>query len=204
MAQEYEQPVDSSPPSRTQRMTADESRAVIALWQQERVEQTGLTDKPALPDVAEGLDVSVEDVQRLLMEVRARRLEEERALAAEQELAQAERRLAEEQEGLAATRRQRAELRRQAEEDAWRNAPLWQPPQDAPRLRRSKPRQPALVEWAGAEDFWQRTEEDVEFGKQHRAARLRKNSRYVLVAAMLLPVFLAVLSLLLSLLGMKP
>ena len=47
-------------------MTADESRAVIDLWQQERVEQTGLTDKPAVPDVAEGLDITVEDVQRLL------------------------------------------------------------------------------------------------------------------------------------------
>lgn len=55
-------------PPRTQRMTADESRAVIALWQQERVEQTGLTDHPAVPDVAEGLDIPVEEVQRLLGE----------------------------------------------------------------------------------------------------------------------------------------
>ena len=111
MAQEHEQPVDSSPPSRTQRMTADESRAVIALWQQERVEATGLTDKPALPDVAEGLDVSVEDVQRLLMQVRARRLKEEHALAAEWELSNI--RLAEEERKLAEIERRRAELRRE-------------------------------------------------------------------------------------------
>ena len=66
-------------PLRTQRMTADEAASVIALWQQERVEQTGLTDRPAVPDVAEGLDIPVEEVQRLLGEVRARRLEGERA-----------------------------------------------------------------------------------------------------------------------------
>ncbi len=66
---------------RAQRMTADEAKAVIDLWQQERVEQTGLTDRPAVPDVAEGLDIGVEDVQRLLQAVRMRRGEEERALA---------------------------------------------------------------------------------------------------------------------------
>ena len=77
--------LESDDPLRTQRMTADEVRAVIALWQQERVEQTGLTDQPAVPDVAEGLDIPVEEVQRLLAEVRARRLKEEQALAQEQE-----------------------------------------------------------------------------------------------------------------------
>ena len=92
-------------------MTADESRAVIALWQQERVEQTGLTDRPAVPDVAEGLDIPVEEVQRLLAEVRARRLEEERALARERKLAKAERRLAEEKASLADVQQQRAEMR---------------------------------------------------------------------------------------------
>ncbi len=97
---------------RTQRMTADEASSVIALWQQERVAQTGLTDRPAVPDVAEGLDVPVEEVQRLLGEVRARRLEEERALVQEQELAQAEVRLAEEEFGLASIQQRRAELRR--------------------------------------------------------------------------------------------
>ncbi len=90
-------------------MTADEARAVIALWQQERVEQTGLTDKPAVPDVAEGLDITVEDVQRLLQDIRAKCLEEERALATEQELSKI--RLAEGQRQLAEIQRQRAELR---------------------------------------------------------------------------------------------
>ena len=114
MPQEFRQPEDSGTPLRVQRMTADESRAVIDLWQQERVETTGLTDKPAVPDVAEGLDVSVEDVQRLLMEVRARRLEEEGRLAAAQELSEI--RLAEEERKLAEIRRQRAELRREQAE----------------------------------------------------------------------------------------
>lgn len=92
-------------------MTADEARAVIALWQQERVAQTGLTDRPAVPDVAEGLDVPVEEVQHLLGEVRARRVEEERGLAQEQELAQAEAHLAEEEFELASIQQRRADMR---------------------------------------------------------------------------------------------
>lgn len=113
MAQQFEHSSDDSQ-LRTQRMTADESRAVIALWQQERVEQTGLTDKPAVPDVAEGLDITIEDVQRLLQDVRAKRLEEERALIAERELSEI--RLAEEERKLAEIQRQRAELRREQAE----------------------------------------------------------------------------------------
>jgi hypothetical protein len=66
---------------RTQRMTADEAKSVIDLWQQECVEHTGLTDRPTVPDVAEGLDIGVEDVHRLLAEVRTQRLEEEGQLA---------------------------------------------------------------------------------------------------------------------------
>jgi hypothetical protein len=104
MAQQFEHSSDDSQ-LRTQRMTADESRAVIDLWQQERVEQTGLTDKPALPDVAEGLDITVEDVQRLLAKVRARH-ENEVLL-----LAQAQEQLAEEERRLAKVQRQRVELR---------------------------------------------------------------------------------------------
>jgi hypothetical protein len=100
---------------RTQRMTADESRAVIGLWQQERVEQTGLTDKPAVPDVAEGLDITVEDVQRLLQEVRAKRLQEECALMLEQELAKV--RIAEANRQFAEIQRQQAEMQRQRPEE---------------------------------------------------------------------------------------
>lgn len=112
MAQEHQQqPVESSGTSpRTQRMTAAESRAVIDLWQSERVEQTGLTDRPALPDVAEGLDITIEDVQRLLTEVRARRLEQECALTAEQELFEIRRHRAE-------LRREQAELQRKQQAD---------------------------------------------------------------------------------------
>lgn len=141
MAQHFDHPLDDSQ-LRAQRMTADESRAVINLWQQERVEQTGLTDKPAVPDVAEGLDITVEDVQRLLNEVRAKRLEE-RALILEQELSKIRR--AEEERKLAETQRQRAELRREQAEasrcqSAARQAATWQaevrpkPFQRTPRL----------------------------------------------------------------------
>ena len=99
-------------------MTADESRAVIDLWQQERVEQTGLTDKPAVPDVAEGLDITVEDVLRLLQDVRAKRLQEERALALEQ----AKLRLAEEEQRCAELHRQRMDLRQE-------RVPIFEEPQ---------------------------------------------------------------------------
>lgn len=111
-AQRFEPDSSFDPaPLRSQRMTADEAKAVIDLWQRERDEQTGLTDRPAVPDVAEGLDIGVEDVQRLLAEVRERRAGEERALAYEQELAEI--RLAEEERKLAEVKRQRAELRRE-------------------------------------------------------------------------------------------
>ena len=114
MAQQFEHSSDMGSPLRAQRMTADESRAVIALWQSERVEQTGLTDKPAVPDVAEGLDIMVEDVQRLLSEVRARREDEARLMAQEQTLSEI--RLAEEERKVAEIQRQRAERRREQAE----------------------------------------------------------------------------------------
>ena len=132
MAQEFQQPDPGT--LRAQRMTADESRAVIDLWQQERVEQTGLTDRPAVPDVAEGLDITVEDVQRLLQDVRARRVEEEHALAVEQELSEI--RLAEEERKLAEVRRQRAELRREQAEAGSLGSSGWKPRLPVPSLKR--------------------------------------------------------------------
>jgi hypothetical protein len=104
------QKFQSEEPLRAQRMTADEAASVIALWQQEQTEQTGLTDQPAVPDVAEGLDITVEDVQRLLQAVRTRQAEEVRLLAQEQELAEAEMQLAKEQAKLTDIQRQRAEV----------------------------------------------------------------------------------------------
>ncbi len=141
MAQQFEHSSEDNS-LRAQRLTADESHAVIALWQQERVEQTGLTDRPAASDVAEGLDITVEDVQRLLQDVRAKRLEE-RALVLEEELAEI--RLAEEERKLAEIQRQRAELRREQVEasrhqSTARQAGTWQaevtpkPFQRTPRL----------------------------------------------------------------------
>ena len=113
-----QEPAPGLTPLQSQRMTADEAKSVIDLWQRERTEQTGLTDRPALPDVAEGLGIGIEDVQRLLEAVRERRIEEERALAYDQELAQirlaeAHRKLAEEERKLAEVQRQRAELQRE-------------------------------------------------------------------------------------------
>ena len=103
--------VPSQSPLRAQRMTADEARSVIDQWQKERVEQTGLTDRPAVPDVAEGLDIPVEEVQRLLVEVRAQRLEGERRLARERKRAKAMGRLVEEEARLTEVQQQRAEVR---------------------------------------------------------------------------------------------
>ncbi len=135
--QSLPQSLPQSPPSalRAERLSSDEARAVIDLWQAEQVEQTGLTDRPAVPDVAEGLDLSVEDVQRLLTEVRTRREAESRLLAHEQELAEI--RLAEEQRKLAEIQRQRAELARQQAEAERRGElhfllPLPLPQKDVP------------------------------------------------------------------------
>ena len=112
MGLKYDNPNAASQDApRTQRLTADESRAVIARWQRERVEQTGLTDRPAVPDVAEGLDIPIEEVQRLLGEVRALRLEEERRLARERKRAKAMLRLVEEEARLTEVQQQRAEMR---------------------------------------------------------------------------------------------
>lgn len=102
---------DNGDSLRAQRMTPEEAKAVIDLWQDERFEQTGLTDRPAVPDVAEGLDIGVADVQRLLAEVRTRRKEAERELLQETELSRIQ--LAEEERRLAEALRRQAELRQE-------------------------------------------------------------------------------------------
>ncbi len=102
---------------RSQRMTEDEARAVIHLWQQEETDNSGLTSRPAVPDVAEGLNVSLEDVQRLLAQVRAQREEEEQQFTQDWWLLELEQiRLAEEERRLAEIQRQRAELQREHSE----------------------------------------------------------------------------------------
>jgi hypothetical protein len=104
---------ENQEPLRSQRMTEDEARAVIGLWQQEKTDSGGLTTSPAVPDVAEGLDIGIADVQRLLAQVRARREEEEQLLTLEQWQAKLDYvRLAEETRKLAEVRRQRAKLQR--------------------------------------------------------------------------------------------
>ena len=127
--QNFEQPLDGGN-LRAQRMTAEESRAVIDLWQQEQTELVGLTDKPAVPDVAEGLDITVEDVQRLLSEVRSRRIETERIIALEQEIVN--RRLAAGKCQLAEIQRQRADLRREQAEAQASLPPMPVPKQNEP------------------------------------------------------------------------
>ena len=163
----------STPPSalRAQRLSADEARAVIDLWQAERVEQTGLTDRPAVPDVAEGLDLSVEDVQRLLAEVRTRREAESRLLAQEQELAEI--RLAEEQRKLAEIQRQRAELERMEAEAERQETDRWRRPVTLYRPTGAKPKRANTAAWTGDEAFWQETEEDKEYRVNFQARRRR-------------------------------
>ncbi len=144
----------SSNALRMQRLSPDEARAVIDLWQAEQVEQTGLTDRPAVPDVAEGLDLSVEDVQRLLAEVRTRREAESRLLMHEQELAEI--RLAEEQRKLAEIQRQRAELRREQAEAERRGAEPWRRPAPhpvAPKRHLRRLTQEDTPGWQGAAAF---------------------------------------------------
>ena len=175
---------ESSDPPRPERLTADEARAVIALWQEERVAQTGLTDRPAVPDVAEGLDVPVEEVQRLLAQVRARRVEEEAALAKEQELAWAEARLAEEEARLAGIQRQRAEL------DYSPVEVIWQPPRTQRKPAAASPRhlgKPVqAVAWTGEEEFWRDTEEDKEARAAYQANSTKRAATYAIYTALLL------------------
>lgn len=52
------------------RMTAQEAEAVVRLWQQEQADAYGLTNRPSLADVAEGLDIAPEDARRLLAQAR--------------------------------------------------------------------------------------------------------------------------------------
>lgn len=100
-------------PLRSQRMTQEEAQAVIDLWQQEQVESSGLTSHPAVSDVAEGLDITVQDVQRLLHQVRAGRAGEgERPQRELHELDSVQHRLAYEDRQLADARREWARLRK--------------------------------------------------------------------------------------------
>lgn len=53
------------------RMTQGEAQAVIRLWQQEQADHgLGLTTRPSLADLAEGLEITSEDARRLLAQVR--------------------------------------------------------------------------------------------------------------------------------------
>ncbi len=58
------------PPPPVARMTPDEAQAVIRLWQQEQADSGGLTNRPTLADLAEGLEIAPEDARRLLAQVR--------------------------------------------------------------------------------------------------------------------------------------
>lgn len=51
-------------------MTPGEAQAVIRLWQQEQTDNGGLTERPTLADLAEGLEIAPEDARRLLAQVR--------------------------------------------------------------------------------------------------------------------------------------
>lgn len=93
------------------RLTEREMEDVIALWQQEQ--DAGLSERPRAEDVAEGLNVPVSEVERLLQVVRAQRAEEEKRLAKEQAKLETEtQRVRDEQEMLAGLQRQRVQVRR--------------------------------------------------------------------------------------------
>ena len=84
------------------RLTDVDVRAVIQLWG----ERQGVSDNPSVADVAEGLDITVEEVHALLEEVYARRTRVEIDVFEERErLAMAQRELVEEQARLARTER---------------------------------------------------------------------------------------------------
>lgn len=107
----YSQFQEEEPPIPPQRLSAEEARAVIGLWQQRRDAEGGQVDLPSIPDVAEGLDISVEDAARLLGEVRARQAQKQ-----QQRQADDQQTLLLEKIQRAEERRQRAELRRERAE----------------------------------------------------------------------------------------
>jgi len=125
-----------------ERMSRDEARAVIDLWQQGRL---GLNDLPSVPDVAEGLDISVEEVQQLLAEVRAAREERERGVAQEQErleqelaqLAQERARLAQTEDHLLDLHIQRSEVYSLSAkvQPCWRPRPTYFPKRHSQKAR---------------------------------------------------------------------
>lgn len=119
-----QQPANDDQPLRSQRLTEDETRAVIALWQQEQVESGGLTTRPSVPDMAEGLGIGTDDVQRLLSQIREKKAAEETRLAEEQRAAELEQiRLAEQERQAAERDRQEAEWqRRQAAQAPWQSS----------------------------------------------------------------------------------
>lgn len=63
-----DEPLRSPPPA--PRMTEGEAQAVIRLWQQEQADNNGLTNRPSLADIAEGLGIAPEEARRLLAQVR--------------------------------------------------------------------------------------------------------------------------------------
>lgn len=105
---ENEEPSRARPPS-ADRLSGQEMEDVIALWQQEQ----GLNERPRAEDVAEGLNVPVSEVERLLQITRARRADEEKRLREEQaRLASEQQRVRAEREMLAGLQRQRVQVRR--------------------------------------------------------------------------------------------
>ncbi len=152
MPQQFEnEPQQHQPlPSGTQRVTLDETQAMIRLWQERQ--DADFSDLPAVADIAEGLNISGAEAEQLLAEVRAQRQESERLRAEEQrqrEIAEELRALREQQ--LEALMAERAELRRQSVELSHQQAET--------RRRQSARRR-------------QRLEEQTE--EQHQAA-LREN-----------------------------
>jgi len=99
------------------RLSSDEARAVIALWQERRYAQDGMVDLPAVADVAEGLDISLPEAERLVGEVRSRQAQSERQQDQYRQSLLESIQRAEERRQRAELRRERAEWQRQQAEE---------------------------------------------------------------------------------------
>ena len=72
----YQQPDEVLHPPRphAERLTEDEAQAVLALWAEKQKAQESVDAMPTAADVAETLGASVEQVEKMLQEVRSRGL----------------------------------------------------------------------------------------------------------------------------------
>lgn len=69
---------------RREHMTDDEARAVVELWAEKERDRERLASMPSVADMAEGLQVPVEEASALLAQVRQRRAQQEQRIRVRQ------------------------------------------------------------------------------------------------------------------------